>query len=80
MGEAERLRHQRAMMRKMSELARAVLHECEAAEREPLTLESADRREIAIACLFRRAATLELQVRRARQHPGDAVRDRMLGD
>jgi len=80
MGEAERLRHQRAMMQKLGELARDMLRECEAAEREPLTSESADRREIAIACLFRRAATVELQVRRARQHPGNAARDRLLGN
>ena len=80
MGEAERLRHQRAMMQKLGELARNMLQECEAAQREPLTSESADRREIAIACLFRRAATVELQVRRARQHPGDAARDRLLGN
>jgi hypothetical protein len=73
MRDGERLTHQRAMMRKVSELARAMLRECEAAEREPLTLESADRREIAIACLVRRAATLELQARRARQGAGDRL-------
>lgn len=80
MREGERLTHQRAMMRKMRELAHAVLRECEAAEREPLTAESADRREIAISCLVRRAATLELQVQRARQRPGEAARDRLIGD
>lgn len=77
MQDGERLTHQRAMMRKLGELARAVLQECEAAEREPLDTESADRREIAIACLFRRAAALEQQVRRARI--GATARNRLLG-
>ncbi len=79
MDDGERLTHQRAMMRKMGELARAVLQECEAAEREPLTAESADRRDIALACLFRRAASLQQQARRARQRPGEALRGRQPG-
>jgi hypothetical protein len=58
------LHHRRAMLRKLGQVARALLEECQGAE-NVLSGEETSKREIAAACLVRHAAQLEVQIRRA---------------
>jgi hypothetical protein len=59
------LHHRRAMLRKLGQVARALLEECQGAENPALSNEETSKREIAAACLVRHAAQLEVQIRRA---------------